>query len=278
MIIVTGAKGQLGGDVCALLKEKGVSHIGIDREEVDITDKNAVENFFCEKNFDVMIHCAAYTAVDKAEEESELCFKINAEGTENLAEVCKEKNAVMIYISTDYVYGGEGTAPFETNSAIKPLSVYGKSKALGEKAVQQLCGKFFILRTSWVFGEENRNFVATMLRLSQTRDEICVVNDQIGSPTYSKHLARLILEMTGSDAYGIYHATNEGFCSWYDFAKKTFEIKNIGINLKGIPTEEYKTAAVRPKNSRLDKTCLDKAGFRRLPHWEEALKEYLANI
>lgn len=278
MIIVTGAKGQLGGDVCALLEEKGVSHKGIDRQELDITDKKAVKDYFSDKDFDVMIHCAAYTAVDKAEEESELCRKINAEGTEYLAEICKEKDAVMIYISTDYVYGGEGTEPFETDSEIRPLSVYGKTKALGEKAVTENCRKYFIVRTSWVFGEENRNFVATMLRLAESRNEISVVNDQIGSPTYSKHLARLLLQMAESDAYGIYHATNEGFCSWYDFAKNIFEIKNININLKGIPTEEYKTAAVRPKNSRLSKYCLDKAGFSRLPQWEDALKEYLSNI
>lgn len=278
MIIVTGAKGQLGGDVCRVLAEKGISHIGIDKDELDITEKKDTEKFFESTDFDCLIHCAAYTAVDKAEEEKELCFKINVDGTKNLAEECEKKNAKIIYISTDYVFSGEGEKAFDTDSPKAPLNVYGKSKSDGEDAVLNLCKKHFIVRTSWVFGEENRNFIATMLRLSKTRDEVSVVNDQIGSPTYSKDLAILLAEMSESDKYGIYHATNEGYCSWYDLAKKAFEIKNINIKVNPVTAEEYPTAAKRPENSRLCKDSLTNAGFKKLPPWEDAVKRYLDNI
>lgn len=278
MIVVTGAKGQLGGDVCRILNEKGISHIGIDRDELDITEKNDTEKFFENLDFDCLIHCAAYTAVDKAEEEKELCFRINADGTKNLAEECKKRNAKIIYISTDYVFSGEGENAFNTDSPKAPLSVYGKSKSSGEDAVSELCEKYFIVRTSWVFGEKNTNFIATMLRLSKVRDELNVVNDQIGSPTYSKDLAKLLTEMSESDKYGIYHATNEGCCSWYELAKKTFEIKNINIKVNPVTTQEYPTAAKRPKNSRLSKESLTKADFEKLPPWEDAVKRYLDNI
>ncbi len=278
MIIVTGAKGQLGGDVCKILEEKKIAHLGIDIDDLDITSKEETESFFADKRFDCLIHCAAYTAVDKAEEDKELCFKVNFTGTDNLAEVCQKKNAKIIYISTDYVFSGKGNKAFEINSVKAPLSTYGKSKSDGEDAVLKRCKKHFIVRTSWVFGEENRNFIFTMLRLAKTRDEINVVNDQTGSPTYSSDLARLLIKMAQSESYGIYHATNEGCCTWYELAKKAFEIKGINIKLNPITTEEYPTPAKRPYNSRLSKNCLDEAGFKRLPHWEDAVERYLSNI
>lgn len=275
MIIVTGAAGQLGGDVCRILKENNIPHKGIDKADVDITSESAVTDFFASTDFDVLIHCAAYTAVDKAEEEKELCFNINAKGTENLAKVCRDKNAAIIYISTDYVFSGEGEKPFEADDEKCPLSVYGKSKSEGEKAVTELCEKYFIVRTSWVFGEQDRNFIATMLRLSQTRDEINVVCDQTGSPTYSKDLALLLTEMAQTEKYGVYHCTNEGFCSWYELAEKVFEYKEIPIKLNPVTSEEYITPARRPKNSRLSKKSLIENGFSLLPRWEDAVERYL---
>lgn len=278
MIIVTGAKGQLGGDVCRLLKEKKIEYIGIDKDEVDITDKKATEDFFSDKKIDALIHCAAYTAVDKAEQEKELCIKINAEGTKNLAQECSKKNALMIYVSTDYVFDGKGDSPFLPDDRKNPLSVYGKSKSDGEDFVREICKKHFIVRTSWVFGEENRNFIHTMLRLSETKKELNVVDDQIGSPTYSKDLAELLVSMTESDKYGIYHGTNEGFCSWYELASKVFEIRRIDIKVNPVSSDEFPTAAVRPHNSRLSKDCLEEAGFDSLPCWQNAVERYLKNI
>ncbi len=275
MIIVTGAAGQLGSDVCQVLKEKNIPHKGIDKDDVDITSKEAVDIYFQSIDFDVIIHCAAYTAVDKAEDEKELCFSINAKGTENLAGVCKEKNAAIIYISTDYVFSGEGTEPFNVDDEKSPLSIYGKSKYEGERAVMNLCDKYFIVRTSWVFGEQDRNFIATMLRLAQTREEINVVCDQVGSPTYSKDLAVLLTEMAQTEKYGVYHATNTGFCSWFELAKKVFEYKNIPVKVTPVTSEEYPTAAKRPKNSRLSKKSLTDSSFSLLPHWENAVGRYL---
>lgn len=275
MIIVTGAAGQLGGDVCRILKEKNIPHLGIDRNEADITSEKSVEAFFDGKDFEVLIHCAAYTAVDKAEEEKELCFAINAKGTENLARICQRKNAAIIYVSTDYVFSGEGEAPFEPDDEKAPLSVYGKSKLEGEKAVMNLCEKYFIVRTSWVFGEQNRNFIATMLRLSETRDEVNVVCDQVGSPTYSADLALLLTEMAQTEKYGIYHGTNEGYCSWYELAERVFALKGIPMKVNPVTSEEYITPAERPKNSRMSKKTLTDAGFSLLPDWEDAVKRYL---
>lgn len=275
MIIVTGAAGQLGGDVCRILKEKNIPYKGIDKDDVDITSEKAVADYFANCNFDVLIHCAAYTAVDKAEEEKDLCYAINAKGTENLARICREKNAAIIYISTDYVFSGEGEEPFETDDSKAPLSVYGKSKYEGEKAVMSLCEKYFIVRTSWVFGEQDRNFIATMLRLSQTKNEVNVVCDQVGSPTYSADLAILLTEMAQTEKYGVYHGTNEGFCSWYELAVKVFDYAKIPMKVNPVTSEEYITPAKRPKNSRLSKKALTEAGFSLLPHWQDAVERYL---
>lgn len=275
MYIVSGAKGQLGSDVCALLKARNIPHTGIDVDTLDITDEKAVEDFFNENEVSCFIHCAAYTAVDKAESEKDLCMAVNFKGVENIAKQCGKYGVKMLYVSTDYVFGGKGDEPFETDDEKAPLSVYGESKYLGEKAVEKYCPKHFIVRTSWVFGEKNTNFIATMLRLAETREEINVVSDQIGSPTYSKHLALLICSIAESDKYGTYHGTNEGFCSWSDLAKKAFEIAGKNVMVNPIKTEEYPTAAQRPKNSRLSKRSLDENGFERLPKWEEAVREYL---
>lgn len=280
MILVTGAKGQLGSDVCRCLENRKKEYISCTREELDISEKEETEKFFnCHNGITAVIDCAAYTAVDKAEEEKETCFKINALGTKNLAEQCAKRDIKLMYISTDYVFDGSGDVPFETDSNTSPLNVYGESKLLGENEVLSRCKKFFIVRTSWVYGEKNTNFVYTMLKISKTHSEVNVVCDQIGSPTYSFDLAQLLCDMIETDKYGIYHATNEGYCSWAEFAKETFALSSKAVNVKEVKSEDYNAKAVRPLNSRLSKRSLDKAGcFERLPHWRDALKRYLANI
>lgn len=277
MIIVTGAKGQLGSDVCETLKEKGIDFLGIDIQELDITDEKRVDEFFGNKTVDALIHCAAYVAVDKAEDEKELCFSVNEKGTANLARACKKHGIKMLYVSTDYVFSGLGVEPFEPDSEKSPLNAYGLSKLKGEQAIQEILDNYFIVRTSWVFGEKNTNFIATILRLSESKSELSVVNDQIGSPTYSKDLARLICQMIQTDKYGIYHGTNEGFCSWFELAKKAVEIAKKDVKLIPVESTQFPTRAVRPKNSRLSKDCLTAAGFDRLPSWENAVERYLKN-
>lgn len=278
MIIVTGAKGQLGGDVCDLLTSQGVEHLGIDIADLDITNEKAVEDFFESTKADALIHCAAYVAVDKAEDEKEICFKVNEDGTRNLAKACKKHGIKMLYVSTDYVFSGEGDTPFLPEDEKGPLGAYGLSKLKGEEAVKENLDRYFIVRTSWVFGEKNTNFIATMLRLAETRSELSVVADQVGSPTYAKDLAVLLCDMIKTDRYGTYHGTNEGFCSWYELAEKTFEVAGKDVKVNPVASEEYPTRAVRPKNSRLSKECLSENGFDRLPRWEDAVERYLGNI
>lgn len=278
MIIVTGAKGQLGGDVCDLLTAQGVEHLGIDIADLDITDEKAVEAFFDGTKADALIHCAAYVAVDRAEDEKELCFKVNEQGTRNLARACKKHGIKMLYVSTDYVFSGEGYTPFKPEDEKGPLGAYGLSKLKGEEAVRESLDNYFIVRTSWVFGEKNTNFIATMLRLAETRSELSVVCDQVGSPTYAKDLAVLLCDMIKTDRYGTYHGTNEGFCSWYELAEKTFEVAGKDVKVNPVASEEYPTRAVRPKNSRLSKECLTAKGFDRLPRWEDAVERYLGNV
>lgn len=275
-ILVTGSRGQLGSDVTAQLKTEGIEVIEASLPEIDITDSNAVENLVAESRADGVIHCAAYTNVDLAESEKELCRKINVDGTLNIARSCKNHDIPLLFTSTDYVFSGEGNTPFETDSEKAPCNFYGESKLGGENAVIENCDKYFILRISWVFGENGKNFVKTMLRLAETKSEINVVADQIGSPTYTKDLAVLICQMIKSDKYGVYHATNEGFCSWADFAEKIMEYSDLPVKINRISSDEYKSAAVRPLNSRLSKKSLDKAGFCRLPDWQDALKRFLS--
>ena len=274
-IIVTGAKGQLGSDVMQRLSEIGAEAIGADIDRLDITDEKAVDLFFKESHADGVIHCAAYTNVDLAESQKEICRKINADGTRNIAAACEKYGMKLLYLSTDYVFDGRGTEPFETDSPKAPCNFYGETKLEGETEAARLCKRLFIVRISWVFGENGKNFVKTMLRLAAERSEISVVCDQTGSPTYTKDLAVLLCEMISGCKYGVYHATNEGICSWAEFADKIMELSKSETKIIPIPSSQYKSAAVRPANSRLSKSSLDKNGFSRLPHWEDALQRFL---
>lgn len=277
-ILVTGVKGQLGHDVVKCLKERQIDCIGAGREDFDITDLEAVRRFLAKEAPTGVIHCAGYTAVDKAEEEQDICRKVNADGTRNLALVCREMDLKMLYISTDYVFPGTGETFYEVNDQMGPLNQYGRTKWEGEEAVKELLTKYFIVRISWVFGKNGNNFVKTMLRLGKEREELNVVADQIGSPTYTKDLAPLLCDMIASEKYGIYHATNEGICSWAEFAREIFRLAGLSVKVKEVTTEEYVTKAVRPKNSRMSKKSLMEAGFGKLPDWKDALGRYLKEI
>ena len=273
-VLVTGAAGQLGYDVCKVLTARQIEHRGVDITDFDITDQNAVNQYLKAYQPDAVIHCSAWTAVDKAEDEPEKVEAVNARGTRNIAEACKAICAKMLYLSTDYVFPGTGDRFYEPNDPTGPLSVYGKTKLQGEKAVQETLERFFIVRISWVFGKNGNNFVKTMLRLAETHAEVNVVCDQIGSPTYTADLAPLLCDMIATEKYGVYHATNEGLCSWAEFAEEIFRVAGKQVKVNAIPTEQYPTKAIRPKNSRMSKSCLDLAGFHRLPDWKDALGRY----
>ncbi|HBJ1647252.1 TPA: dTDP-4-dehydrorhamnose reductase [Clostridium botulinum] len=275
MILVTGANGQLGYDVIKELKKRNIECIGTTRKELDITNYNEVSKYIEELKPECVIHCAAYTAVDKAEDEEEICTKVNVYGTENIAKVCRIINAKMIYISSDYVFDGAGDKPHEIDENPNPLSVYGSSKYNGELKVKSYLKKYFIVRTSWVFGLNGSNFVKTMLKLGKEKESLNVVCDQIGSPTYTEDLAKLLCDMAVSEKYGIYHATNQGFCSWAEFAEEIMRIANLNCKINYISTNEYKTKAIRPLNSRLSKKSLLDSGFNELSIWKNALKVYI---
>lgn len=277
-ILVTGVKGQLGHDVVNELNKRGHTPIGVDVEEMDITDAAAVEQEMKGGDLDAVIHCAAYTAVDAAEDNQELCMLVNAEGTRNIARICKELDVKMIYISTDYVFDGEGERPWEPDDARDPLNVYGESKYQGELAVEEYLEKYFIVRIAWVFGVNGKNFIKTMLRLAENQKEINVVNDQIGSPTYTYDLAVLLADMVETEKYGRYHATNEGLCTWYEFAQEIFKQAGVDVKVNPVTSEEFPAKAKRPHNSRMDKSKLTRNGFRLLPSWQDALKRYLEII
>lgn len=277
-ILVTGVKGQLGYDVMNELAKRGHTGIGVDVEEMDITDAAKVEQVIKASDVEAVIHCAAYTAVDAAEDNAELCHKINAEGTENIAKVCKELDLKMIYISTDYVFNGEGTRPWEPDDEREPLNVYGQAKYEGELAVEKYLEKYYIVRIAWVFGVNGKNFIKTMLNLSETHDELSVVNDQIGSPTYTYDLARLLVDMVETDKYGRYHATNEGLCTWYEFATEIFRQAGKEITVHPVTSDQFPSKARRPHNSRMSKDKLEANGFDRLPTWQDALNRYLKAI
>lgn len=274
-VLVTGAAGQLGYDVIKELTRRGIEHAGVDMADFDITDEAAVLNYLKRYRPDCVIHCAAYTAVDKAEDEPDLCHRANAVGTENIAKTCREIGAKMIYLSTDYVFPGQGQTPYETNSSTGPQNVYGKTKLAGERAVQDLLEKYFVVRISWVFGKNGGNFVKTMLRLGGERDTITVVSDQIGAPTYTADLAPLLCDMAESEKYGVYHATNEGDCSWAAFAGEIMRQASLPAQVVPISSADYPAKAKRPANSRLSKKSLDEAGFSRLPGWQDALGRYI---
>ncbi len=298
---VTGVGGQLGHDVMNELLKRGHEGVGSDIQTayngiidnspvlkapyipLDITDADAVERVITAVNPDAVIHCAAWTAVDLAEnaENQEKVRAINAGGTQNIANVCKKLNCKMTYISTDYVFDGQGTAPWKPDCEdCKPLNVYGQTKLEGELAVSRTLEKYFIVRIAWVFGLNGKNFIKTMLNVGKTHDTVRVVNDQIGTPTYTLDLARLLIDMNETDKYGYYHATNEGgYISWYDFTKEIYRQAGYTTQVVPVTTAEYGLSkAARPFNSRLDKSKLVEAGFAPLPTWQDALRRYLHEI
>ena len=297
-VLVTGVAGQLGHDVMNELAKRGHEGVGSDLAaeysgiadgsavtkmpyvSMDITDAAAVEMVLQEVKPDAVVHCAAWTAVDLAEDDDKVdkVRSINAGGTKNIAEVCKKLDCKMVYISTDYVFDGEGTRPWEPEDERHPLNVYGQTKYEGELAVQNTLEKYFIVRISWVFGVNGKNFIKTMLNLGKTHDHLTVVNDQFGSPTYTYDLARLLVDMVLTDKYGIYHATNEGICNWYGFACEIFRQAGMKVDVAPVPASEYPTKAKRPENSRMSKAKLTENGFVRLPSWQDALERYLREI
>ena len=277
-VLVTGTKGQLGYDVVNELEKRGHTAVAVDIEEMDITDAVSVERVITEAEVEAVIHCAAYTAVDAAEDNVEICRRVNAEGTENIAKVCKKLDLKMIYISTDYVFDGEGERPWEPDDERHPLNVYGQTKYEGELAVEKYLEKYFIVRIAWVFGVNGKNFIKTMLNLGKTHDHLTVVNDQTGSPTYTYDLARLLVDMIQTDKYGRYHATNEGICTWYEFACEIFKQAGMNVSVAPVSSDEYPAKAKRPSNSRMDKSKLTANGFTPLPTWQDALNRYLKEI
>ena len=277
-ILVTGVKGQLGHDVVNEMVKRGLEPVGVDLEEMDITDAGACRKVITESKVDAVIHCAAYTAVDAAEDNVDVCRKVNADGTRNIAEVCRDLDIKMMYISTDYVFDGQGTRPWEPDDERHPLNVYGQTKYEGELAVEELFDKYFIVRIAWVFGVAGKNFIKTMLRLGKERGAVSVVDDQIGSPTYTYDLARLLVDMIQTDKYGRYHATNEGLCSWYEFAKEIFRQAGMDVPVTPVSSDAFPAKATRPSNSRLNKDKLSENGFERLPAWQDALGRFLKEI
>ena len=289
-VLVTGVNGQLGYDVINELKKRNIDYIGTDIAadskihpyfSLDITDENMVRKSIIDNAPDVIVHCAAYTQVDNAEDNKELVYRINALGTKYIADAARIINAKMVYISTDYVFNGEGTEPWKPDSKdYAPLNVYGETKLEGEKFVSTILDKYFIVRIAWVFGENGNNFIKTMLNLSEKHKELRVVNDQVGSPTYTYDLARLLIDMILTDKYGYYHVTNEGdYISWYEFAEEIFKIANRNTTVRPVSTEEYGLSkAKRPFNSRLDRSKITKNGFTPLPSWKDAIARYINEL
>ena len=277
-VLVTGVKGQLGYEVCRKLIARGIENRGVDIDDFDLTDEKAVMEAISAYRPDAVVHCAAYTAVDRAEENEDVCRAVNVDGTRFVARACRAVDAKMVYFSTDYVFPGTGEDFYEVDSPKGPKSVYGRTKLEGEEAVRETLEKYFILRISWVFGINGGNFVRTMLRLSNDHDTLRVVNDQIGSPTYAHDLAPLICDMLVTEKYGTYHATNEGVCSWAEFAETIMKAADRPTRIIPVTTEEYGAKAARPLNSRMSKKSLDEAGFARLPSWQDALRRYFAEL
>jgi len=277
-VLVTGVKGQLGYDVVKELEKRQIEAVGVDIEEMDITDGDSVKRVLGEAKVDAVIHCAAYTAVDAAEENEAICRKINVDGTENIAKVCKDLDIKMMYISTDYIFNGEGERPWEPEDEAGPKSVYGQTKYEGELKVKEYLEKYFIVRIAWVFGINGKNFVRTMINVGKTHDTLTVVNDQYGSPTFTYDLARLLVDMIVTEKYGVYHATNEGICTWYDFACAIFKEAGMNVTVKPVTSAEYGAKANRPSNSRMSKEKLTENGFEKLPTWQDALHRYVPEL
>lgn len=280
-ILVTGVNGQLGYDCVRELKKRGYTNVkGIDIDDLDITDETKVNQYILDYKPEIVMHNAAWTSVDKAEEMPDKVYAVNALGVKYIAEACKKCNSKLVYVSTDYVFDGKGNKEFETTDSKNGLSVYGKSKSQGEDYVTSILEKYFIVRISWVFGKNGNNFVKTMLKLADAgKKELNVVCDQIGSVTYTYDLSKLLCDMIETEKYGIYHATNEGFLSWAEFAVEIFKLANKDVKVNFVTTEEYKkmvpSQADRPLNSRMSKKSLIQAGFHSLPEWKDALKRYL---
>lgn len=278
-VLVTGVKGQLGYDIVKHLNVRDIENRGVDIEDFDLTDSDATLNYLTAYAPDCVVHCAAYTAVDKAETDQDICRAVNVDGTANLASACKQIGAKMLYVSTDYVFDGfSKETPWETDDKKVPQNVYGQTKYEGELAVQKLLDNYYIVRICWVFGKNGNNFVKTMLKLAQSRDEISVVSDQFGAPTYTWDAARLMCDIIATDKYGVYHACNEEYCSWYEFACEIFKQAGISMKVNPITTDQYPTAASRPKNSRLSLRSLEEGGFVSLPNYKDALQRYLKEI
>ncbi len=278
-VLVTGAKGQLGTDLMNELKKRGLEGIGVDVEEMDITDAAICKSVISQSKADAVIHCAAYTAVDAAEDDVERCRRINGEGTRNVAAACRDAGVKMMYISTDYVFDGEGPRPWEPDDERNPLNVYGLTKCEGELAVEELLDQYFTVRIAWVFGVAGKNFIKTMLRLGKERGAVSVVDDQVGSPTYTYDLARLLVDMIQTDKYGRYHATNEGLCSWYEFAKEIFHQAGMDdVKVTPVSSDQFPAKAKRPANSRMSKAKLTENGFELMPTWQDALGRFLKEI
>ena len=275
-VLVTGINGQLGHDVMGELKKRGHEAVGVDIGEMDITDAGCVKRVMTQTAPEAVIHCSAYTAVDRAEEEVELCRRVNAERTKNVAEVCAGLDCKLLYLSTDYIFSGEGKRPWEPGDEPDPLNVYGLTKFEGEQEIKSRMDKYFIVRISWVFGVNGNNFIKTMLRLGRENGAVRVVDDQIGSPTYTYDLAVLLVDMIETEKYGEYHASNEGICSWYEFAKEIFAAAGMNeVEVTPVSSEEFPAKAKRPKNSRMSKEKLVKNGFNKLPSWQDAVKRYV---
>lgn len=276
-LLVTGYAGQLGFDVVNEAKSRGLEAVGVDIAEMDITNAEQVNEVIRAGHYDAVIHCAAWTAVDKAEEMEDIVRKVNAQGTKNIVDVCRDLNIPIMYFSTDYVFNGEGEKPWGEYDKREPLNIYGVTKYEGELAVEAY-PKHFILRISWVFGKNGNNFIKTMLRLGKERGEVSVVNDQIGSPTYTLDLARLVIDMIQTDKYGTYHTPNQGLCSWYEFACEIFKQAGLEVKVHPVDSSAFPVKAKRPKNSRMAQSEMDKAGFEKLPTWQDALSRYLKEL
>jgi len=277
-VLVTGGAGQLGYDLLKRLHQLQIEAIGADKDEFDILDALATQEFIVFHKPDVVIHCAAYTQVDQAEDEPELCKRINITGTENVAQICRKIGSSFCYLSTDYIFDGTSQDPYETNDPPNPLSVYGHSKYEGEKITAALMVNHYIVRTSWLFGSHGHNFVKTMLKLSQSSSQLRVVADQIGSPTYTADLARFLVDLIQTENFGCYHGTNAGFCSWADFAEEIFRQLGRPVMVEHIPSAGYPTKAIRPKNSRLSKQSIIQADLLPLPGWKDGLARFLKEI
>lgn len=274
-ILVTGAEGQLGYDVCRELAARGACCLGVDRQDFDVTDAVETCGYLRKCRPDAVIHCAAYTKVDQAEREPESCWAVNETGAANVAQACLETGAKLLYLSTDYVFDGEKDGYYEVDTPPAPLNVYGRSKLAGERAVRRLLNQVFIVRTSWMFGSHGQNFVKAIFRHAETGDRLQVVADQFGSPTYTRDLAQLLCDMAETEKYGVYHAVNEGACSWAEFAREIFCCAGKDVRVEEISSRDYPSPVKRPANSRLSTESLTKAGFDKLPPWRDAVGRYL---